>query len=617
MKNTKDEIRKEFQSSDRSSPGWSTSTSDRVSKMRRLKILTILVLGLLATTAQVQAFTFSFPGSSQGNNQPPPGPVPWAFRPLEPSNARGVPPSYPSARQPRGQYPGRPPGQMQMPGYQPAPGYQPGWPRQYGTPYRQQQSRQQASRPPRLELEISNNQPYLQENVLLKLRVISDQNLETATPELPSSNDLLLQKLEGPNARARNGVGGHREIVNEFVYILTPLHAGDLELPALSVNGIIAGSGQGYGRGAGRRYEARSEEPIHLQVRPAVASVRPWLPLENLSLSATLDEGGDVEEGQPVTLVLELNALGATGSQLPSMEPFLRSADFRVYRDQTLTEGKLSSDGRRLEGRRTEYYTLVPSSGGRLLLPEIRLPWWNVRDHTREHAGLPIHTLDVNGESGPFGVSQSAQAQARGSGGASRFWLPIIGLALLLFGYWAGIWFKGRADKGPDREPMGARVLAAVRAAGSRAGSGVAAITDRLNPAPLFGQIRPVLARALPASSRFLSCVRAANRETDPTAWAERFQVMTCRHVHFDAQTPLPGITGQILRLRPGADKEQLERLMQQLDGALYGKQDIDFRRWKRQFNRQIGRSRGLIRSGIRRSPVRRPRLPELNPQAG
>ena len=32
---------------------------------------------------------------------------------------------------------------------------------------------------------------------------------------------------------------------------------------------------------------------------------------------------------------MELDAIGATGSQLPSLEAYLRSADFRVYREQT------------------------------------------------------------------------------------------------------------------------------------------------------------------------------------------------------------------------------------------------------------------------------------------
>ena len=579
--------------------------------MCKLKWPGILSLALIAMTADVAAITFSFPfpGSSDRNGGPPPGPPPWQFRPQDPNNARGVPPSYQVPPATRGQMPG----QMQIPGYQGAPAYQPVWPGRYSPPYGQPQSRQ-PSQPPRLELDVIERRPYVQQNVLLKLRVISAQNLETATPDLPNSNDILLQKLKGPTARSRSGEGGRREIINEFVYTLTPLRAGDLELPALSVSGTIAGNGYGYGHSGGRRFEATSKERILLQVRPAMASVRPWLPLKDLSLNATLDGGPEVDEGQPVTLALVQKAVGATGSQLPSLERFLRGGDFRVYREQTITEGGLSSDGRDIEGERTEYFTLVPSSGGKLLLPEIRLPWWDVRNGTREYANLPIHTLQVEGESGPFGLGRSAETAGRG--GASWFWLPLIGLVLLLLGYWAGVWYKGRTRPLPAQREILQRLEAGARAAALRAGAGVKAAARRLDPAPVLARVKPALGRALPPSSRFLLCVRAANREGDPAAWAERFQDMTCRHLHFDAKAPLPGVTGQILRLRPGADREQIERLMEQLDGALYGKQDIDFRRWKKQFNRQISRGRGLFRDGARRKHIRRPLLPELNPQS-
>jgi hypothetical protein len=501
-------------------------------------------------------------------------------------------------------------------GYQPGAGYQRGWPGQYGSPYGQQTTRQ-ASRPPRVELEISDHQPYVQENVLLKLRVISDQNLDTATPELPNSNDVLLQKIEGPKARSRTNSKGSREIVNEFVYTLTPLRAGDVELPPLRVTGTSTGNGYGYAQTGGRRYEAESRDPVRLQVRPAMASVRPWLPLQDLTLNAILDGGKDVEQGQPVTLTMELTASGASGTQLPSLESLLRSEDFRVYKEQTLTEAKLSSDGRRLQGKRTEYYTLVPRSGGKLRLPEIRLPWWNVTTGTREYAGLPIRTLQVDGESGPLGLPPSVDA--RGRGGAAWFWLPLLGLLLLLLGYWGGVWYRGRGEEGPQRASRGPRLseklAASLRGAAAGAADRVGALGRRLNPAPLVAGLKPRLSRSLPPSTRFLMCVRSANREDDPAAWAERFQNMTCHHLQFESRTPLPGVTGRILSLRPGAEPEQLERLMQQLDAALYGNQDIDFARWKKQFRRQVGRVRGIARSSGRQLHLSRARLPELNPQ--
>ena len=595
--------------------------------MRQLTTPYLVILALLAGAAEVNAFTFSFPfpGSSNHDQRLPAGPESWRYRPQESGNARGTPPNYQPPWTPlpqvSGQTPNQPPGTpthqlpWQAPSYQqPGPGYQRGWPGQYQAPYGQQPARR-TSRPPRIELELSDHQPYVQENILLRLRVVSDRNLATATPELPNSNDVLLQKIAGPTARSRTG---GQEIVNEFVYTLTPLHAGTIEVPPLRVTGTWDGNGFGYGPTGNQRFEAASPEPIRLQVRPAMASVRPWLPLQDLTLKATLDGDEQVEQGKPVTLTLELTAVGATGEQLPSLEPLLRSPAFRVYREQTLSEGRLSQDGRRLEGQRMEYFTLVPRTGGRLQLPDLRLAWWNVNRGTKEYARVSIHTLQAEGEAGHSELSPSAPTT--GGGDSSWFWLPLAGIVLLLLGYWGGIRYKGRMLTSTRtggglalHEHLGTGLSTVATTISARA----AGLAERMNPVPLLGRIQTRLSDSLPMSTRFLRCVRAADLEDEPTVWAERFQDLTRRHLQFDPRTPLPGITGKILALRPGADPEQLGRLMQQLDGALYGRQDIDFGRWKKQFHSQIGRRRGLAHSGGKKLHLTRARLPALNPQVG
>lgn len=578
--------------------------------MRWPNITGPLALILLAAAVEVYAspFGFPFPGGSNSNQGPPPGSESWQYRPQEAGNARGVPPSrqQSSSGLPH-QVPGQMPVQGRMPGYrQPGPG--PGWPGQFQAPYGQPMA-QQAGKSPRIELELSDHRPYVQENVLLKLRVISDHNLATATPELPTSNDVLLQKIEGPEASSRAGARGGQEIVNEFIYTLTPLRAGSFEVPPLRVSGTMYGNGFGYGQAGPGPFETTASETIRLQVRPAMASVRPWLPLHDLTLKATLDRGEQTERGEPMTLVLELNAVGAIGDQLPSLEPLLNSPDFRVYREQTLSEGGLSEDGRRIEGQRTEYFTLVPRAGGKLRLPEIRLAWWNVATGAKEYAGLPRPDGDTGAPPGLSPVTATDE-----DGGLSWLLLLPAGIALLLLGYWGGLWYhQGRTgmDARLLRERLGTVAMMVTAKA--------AELAEAMNPAPLLRRVRPRVVALLPPSSRFLGCVRAANREADPTVWAERFQESTRRHLQFrfDGRSPLPGISGKILALRPGADPEQLRRLMQQLDGALYGNQDIDFQRWKKQFYSQIGRRRGFVGSGGRQLRLIRVRLPELNPRPG
>jgi len=54
--------------------------------------------------------------------------------------------------------------------------------------------------------------------------------------------------------------------------------------------------------------------------------------------------------------------------------------------------------------------------------------------------------------------------------------------------------------------------------------------------------------------------------------------------------------------------------LMSQLDRALYGREKIDFPRWKHDFRRALRPGTGWLR-GLLASRVHRQRLPELNPR--
>jgi hypothetical protein len=549
--------------------------------------------------------------------------APWQFRPMEPSNARGMPPRPPAAPQ-AGQ-----PGTPYAPGQAP-PGQYPGQfgpgqyaPQQYpGSPYPQPQypgaqypdARYPGYRPrtstvarPRLEVELEDDLPYVQENVLVRLRVISSGNLATASPDLSGYDEVLLEQISGPHTTTRGGEGG-REIVNEFVIVMTPLRPGKLEVGPPKVSGTLAG---------GLPFEALGAQPLRLQVRPAMPGVSPWLPLRSLTLKLSLEHEGAVREGRPVTLTLQSEARGGLGEQLPSLERLLSAQDYRIYREHTLTDTELVDGGRHLLGKRIEYYTLVPHSGGRLQLPEIRVNWWNVERGQRETATIPIRTFNVSGQSGPFGLGRSA---ARATTGAlSWVWMPLAGLLLLLTGYWGGVWLRsrsasGRAGRAKSIAQLLPRLRTGVVEGLSAAGRGAASLIRKLNPTPLVTQAAALGRKLTPKSTRVYQCAAAANRTSDPAAWALAFQSHACRHLNARVREPLPRVADRIVQLRPGVDQARVRALMQQLDTALYNGKPIDFDRWKRDLRHALRPGTGGVRS-LLASRVRRARLPDLNPK--
>ena len=464
---------------------------------------------------------------------------------------------------------------------------------------------------PRLEIQLTEDRPYVQQNVLVRLRVISSGNLATASPDLAAIDEVLFEKVEGPLTSTRGG-GNHRDIVNEFVMAMTPLRDGDLEVGPIKVTGTLAG---------GVPFEAVAPEPLRLRVRPPVSAVRPWLPLQTLQIKADLASAAEVERGRPLTLTLELEAQGASGEQLPSLESMLRSDDFRVYREQTMTDTRIASNGNTLVGKRIEYYTLVPHASGRLQLPELRLGWWNVDTASREASSVPIRTFSVAGESGPFGFSRSAEHD---DDAWRVFWLPLGAVLLLLTGYWGGVWLRSRtpADAASEAASGSAAVLPRLSgrlarvAVGARAniGRALSASARLLDPSPLLRQARLTRAKLTPRSTRVYQCAKAADSASTPAAWCLAFQQQACRNLQAQVREPLPRMADRVVNLRPGSDRTHVLRLMQQLDAALYNRQDIDFVRWKRDFRRALRPGTGTLRSLVA-ARVRRGHLPALNPQ--
>ncbi|SDX18445.1 Oxygen tolerance [Thiocapsa roseopersicina] len=564
-----------------------------------------LILGLmLALCGQAaSAWPYAPPGQQpfqpQGPyGQPPPQAGAWQFRPQAPTNAQGTPPAYP-----QGVPPAYPPGQMRAPGYGQFPGQMPNqMPRQYPGQYRTQAQ----VTPPRLEATLDEPEPYVQQPLLLRLRLVTSENPGEATLDLPATGDALLQRVDGPTPESRSAEGGRREIVNTFILSLIPLRPGDIEIPPIKVTGTVRGMGGGM-----QRFESVTDRPIRLRVRPAMSAVTPWLPLKSLSLKAEIDRETDLAPGQPVTLALELLATGGTAAQLPSLEDQLAGPDHRVYREQVLTESGLSADRSDLVARRTEYYTLVPQSSGRLALPEIGVPWWNTGLGTREVATLPMRTLSIGGESGPFGMPSSVMSAEDWS----VVWLPLTGLLLLLAGYWGGVIYATKPQtKDRPRARTAAGLVGRLSAFGALIGNGWNRVGRRLRPAPLVARMRAAAAAALPPSSRFLLCVRHANRAADPIDWCDRFEADARSRLRFQGEATQPNLTRLILSLRPHADPATLTRLMQELDAALYGRQGLDFARWKRDFMRQVGRGAGLRPRKSRVLRIKRAALPALNP---
>ena len=515
---------------------------------------------------------------------------------------------YQPYQAPQGQYRPYQPPQGQYQQYQAPQGqYQPYWsPYQQPQQQRQQQRQQQYFKPPRIEASISDSTPYEQQSLVYTLRIISSGNLKTATPELPQIGTVVLRQL-GDSVTRSSKVGGEQEMITEYRYLLMPFSSGVIQIPPASVTGTYAAAGGA----SGPFFDVEARQSVILKVRPAVESVQPWLPLYDLQIDAKIRGSEMPAAGNPVTLEVETKAVGATGSQIPSIASQFSSDEFRIYPGKSVAEGSISPDGRTLRGRRVETFTLVPQYGGWLKIPAVNINWWNVRYNRPEVASLLMHQLNVAGPANPNrGGRESGDASPASS---FFYWVPLVAaIAMLMYG-----WIS--AFLGTGRLPGLSRLSKLVKPVLGKLYAPIVSLVVRVSPRRRFHRLRTWTGRQLPVSWQLWFCLRAVAREGDPGEWAQALQILAVKHLGVRPQANLKHLGKSIVACHPRANAQQVDRLMGQLDEAVYGGTPIEsFERWKHEFKSQIKPSLFPIRFRQCRAVVAGHSsrvLPQLNPQ--
>ncbi len=215
----------------------------------------------------------------------------------------------------------------------------------------------------------------------------------------------------------------------EFDYVITPLQPGKLVIPPAVVHGNIVsqsifnpfrGGGDpndpfglfgGFGGlgafGFPQPFTISSDE-TDVDVRPPSPGVNPWLPLYSLQLKDEWKVEEKARVGQPVTRKIMLLGEGGTSAELPSLEQYQNHEDFKVYADKAQLGSDTGTGADRIVGWRSESYTIIPKKAGTLLLPEIKVPWWDIENNRLAYAELPARTLEVLASDGT--ASQNAPA---------------------------------------------------------------------------------------------------------------------------------------------------------------------------------------------------------------
>ena len=264
------------------------------------------------------------------------------------------------------------------------------------------------------EVSVENENPYVQEQVILELKVFDDGNVSTGNPVINGNSEYQVQQLPGGREQIveREGV---QYRVQTFRYALFAQKSGDVTIDAITIPGGVRDPNYGgnlFLRSTPtRRIEVRTE-PLQLSVkeRSADDTASWWLPVQELALRHEWsDDISTAKAGEPMTLTLELIAAGATSTQLPEI-PVPELPGVKIYVDNPDLRSRADADT--LVSLRREKWSVIPNQSGEITLPEIVVKWWDTGADVERQAVLPPQVLQVEGAPGTEPADSTGDAVA-------------------------------------------------------------------------------------------------------------------------------------------------------------------------------------------------------------
>ncbi len=246
------------------------------------------------------------------------------------------------------------------------------------------------------ETTLDHDSVHAQEQAILTVQLVSRLNIDEPA-FAPLQIDKVIVHDLGNRQYKRAGVNGGVESIIEQRYALFPQQAGEIEIPAVTLQVVVntvRQSSMGILHQSSNQVRMRSN-PQTLHVLPAENSNGDWLPAQKLEIAQELSgdaKSGTIKAGEAFTRVIRLRAEGLTAEQLPQLD--LQIAGAKAYPENPKLENKTDEAG--IIGTRTENVALMATQSGTLELPEIRVPWYDTRNAQWREAVLPKTVLSVS-----------------------------------------------------------------------------------------------------------------------------------------------------------------------------------------------------------------------------
>lgn len=241
--------------------------------------------------------------------------------------------------------------------------------------------------PVMVKTQITENTPYLQQQVILSEQLFTAVSLKNANLSVPTNPDLVIERLSDDEMSYQTVNGTYYQVLTRK-YLVFPQKSGVTQIPAQSVRAMVSTP-------SGRRIIKVQSDPIDLQVQPIPASYTSenWIPSKAISVTTTLTKTSDAPRvGDTLIWTIDINAAETLPEQIPQIT-FDSTSGYKLYPQPIKFSSKKTEQG--IIGHQTVDIEVVPTQPGPLTLPKINLTYWNTKSDRIAIASATTQPIDI------------------------------------------------------------------------------------------------------------------------------------------------------------------------------------------------------------------------------
>lgn len=247
------------------------------------------------------------------------------------------------------------------------------------------------------ELEVNQTSSYPQAQIIVTQRMLSSKNITGYEfSQLKADGvDVSVESL-GEVKQFQTQRGPTQYLVLEKSFALYPQTSGTLKIePSMASARLSLNSRNSYDPFRSNTKTVRrisDAKSIKINPIPKAFKGSHWLVAREVQLVEEFPEQTEYKVGEPITRTLSLLADGQSASQLPEFD-IQEQAGLKLYPDQPVLNNQTSDSG--VTGIQQIKVAIIPSTSGEFTLPEITVPWWNIKTQKMETARLKARSFKV------------------------------------------------------------------------------------------------------------------------------------------------------------------------------------------------------------------------------